>query len=494
MTSAVPLTGRIAGRYRIDRLLGHGGMSDVYRATDDAGGPPVAVKVVRSTDPELARRLIREARAVAGFDHPNLVRLLEADVQDEHAYLVMELVDGQTLAVALRDGPLPPDRCAALGSALADALAYVHRRGVVHRDVKPANVLLGPGPRVRLADFGIAQVIDASSATVTGTTLGTAAYMAPEQLAHHRVAASADVWALGAVLLECLTGNRPFEGPATEVVARRLAGAVPSAEGLPTAWRMLLTSMLEPDPRRRPEASEVTEVLRAPAFSRPWDPRPTEMLAAAGAAALAGGEGGLGDAATAVGPATLVRGTPAPLRRPAARRRPAALLGAAVLAAVVVVAGLLGWSLAGGATKAQAGHRSRTTTSTAPRATVASTSEALFRDVQQGEASGGLAPQVGQSVLSELGQALAAQAQGDLATAGNDLGVIDQAVTAAEAAGGATPAETTTVVGDVAALAAAMGLANPATTTTTTTTTAKPAPPPHGGGGGGDQGGGGHHP
>ena len=482
MTSAVPLTGLIAGRYRIERLLGHGGMSDVYLATDDAGGPSVAVKVVRSTDPELADRLIREARAVAGFDHPNLVRLLQADIQDEHAYLIMELVEGQTLAVRLRQGPLPPERCAVLGSALADALDYVHRRRVVHRDVKPANVLLGPGPRVRLADFGIAQVVDASSATVTGTTLGTAAYMAPEQLAHHRVTASADVWALGAVLLECLTGTRPFEGPVTEVVARRLAGAVPSTDGLPTAWRMLLASMLEPDPRRRPEAPEVAEMLRAPAFSRPWDPRPTEVFAATGSAPVAGVvAGGGGDAATAVGPATLAGAAPVPVpaRRSPVHERPRVLLGAAVLAVVVAVAAVVGWALAGSAPKADASHRRTSTTTTAPQATVATTSEALVRDVQQGEASGALAPQVGQTVLGELGQALSAQAQGDTASAGNDLGVIDQAVTTADAGGSATVSEATTLIGDVAALAAAMGLQNPATTTTTVPPTTAPPPPHH---------------
>ena len=476
MTSAVPLTGLIAGRYRIERLLGYGGMSDVYQASDETGGPPVAVKVVRSTDPELVRRLIREARAVAGFDHPNLVRLLEADTQDEHAYIVMELVDGETLGVRLRKGPLPPDRSATLGSSLADALDYVHRLGVVHRDVKPANVLLGPGPRVRLADFGIAQVIDGSSATVTGTTLGTAAYMAPEQLAHHRVGPAADVWALAAVLLECLTGNRPFEGPATEVVARRLGGAVPSPDGLPTPWRMLLTSMLEPDPHRRPEAAEVAEMLHAPAFSRPWDPRPTQIVVPG-----ADTDGALGAASTAVSPPTLAGPAPAPLRRLAARERPPALVGAAVVAAVVLVGALVGWALAGGTPKAQAEHRATTTTTSSP--TLTSTSEALVRDVQQGESSGALAPQVGQTVLGQLGQALSAQAQGDLTSAGNDLGAIDQTVTTADATGSATTGEATTLIGDVAALAAAMGLQNPATTTTTTTT--KPPPPPKGGGGGG---------
>jgi len=487
MTSAVPTTEPIAGRYRLERLLGHGGMADVYRAVDESGGPPVAIKVVRSTDPELARRITREARAVEGFDHPGLVRLLGTGVHDRHAYMVMELVEGPTLAERLRRGPLAPDRCATLGASLADALAYVHRRGVVHRDVKPANVLLGPGSRVRLADFGIAQVLDASAATVTGTTLGTAAYMAPEQLGHHRVGPEADLWALGAMLLECMTGRRAFEGTPAEVVARRLAGAVPSPDGLPAPWRMLLSSMMDPDPARRPEAAEVTDMLHAPAFARPWDPRATEAFAASNPAMTAvEGEpapGAEGAPTNVAGPPTLASPIYAPqaLRRRGRDRRRTMMLAAAV-ALLVLVMSLGAWALVSRPSPAGANHRgssTTTTTTTTPSVPIASAN--LVRDVQQAEAAGSLSPDVGQQIVSRLAQA-DAQAQTDPTAAGNTLGAIDQMIISADTNGGATAAVTATLLSDVAAVAQAMGLQNPATTTTTTTTPPKD-------GGQGDQGG-----
>ncbi|HMK63871.1 MAG TPA: serine/threonine-protein kinase, partial [Acidimicrobiales bacterium] len=361
MTSAVPTT-PLAGRFRLEQLLGHGGMADVYRATDVQDGTVVAVKVVRSSDPELAQRLTREARAVAGFDHPGLVRLLDAGLHEQHAFLVMELVEGQTLAERLRRGPLPTDRCAALGVSLAGALAYVHRRGVVHRDVKPANVLLGPGSRVRLADFGIAQVLDASTATVTGTTLGTAAYMAPEQLADHRVGPAADVWALAAVLLECLTGLRAFAGSPAEVVARRLAGALPTTDELPAPWRMVLDAMFEADPGRRPEAGEVSELLRSPVFARHWDPRPTQALR----------QRAVTEPEAPMSPPTLVAGEPAvPMPVPASlstprrqRRRRTVAVGSAAALAAALAGSLATWALTGSSTPPRRHPPAASTTTT----------------------------------------------------------------------------------------------------------------------------------
>jgi hypothetical protein len=515
MTSAVPTTDLIAGRYRLERLLGHGGMADVYRAEDAEGGPPVAVKVVRSTDPELARRLTREARAASSLEHPSLVRILGAGIHDQHAYLLMDLVDGPTLAEQLRLGPLAPDRVATVGTALAEGLACVHRHGIVHRDVKPANVLLGPGSRVRLADFGVAQVLDASAATVTGTTLGTAAYMAPEQLGHHRVGTAADVWALGAVLLECLTGKRGFEGAPAEVVARRLAGAVPSAEGLPAPWRILLASMLETEPSRRPEAAEVAEMLKAPAFTRPWDPRATAVMpaglaataaatAATGAAAAAAATADGHVDATAVvpaaaaavddGPTTIVNGPPTALapavsgarspRRRAGRER-MALVGSALIV-LVLLAALIAWALG---SSAPARRAASTTTTAAPTTTTtqltsATAAAALVNDVQQAVASGALPSDVGRTILDELGQALAAAARGDTTQADAALGSIDRTIADASASGTTTAQEASSLLADVARLAAALGVPDPASTTTV------PAPGPGGGGGGG--GGGGH--
>ena len=505
MTSAIPTTDLIADRYRLERLVGHGGMADVYRAVDETGGPPVAVKVVRSTDPELARRLTREARAVEGLDHPALVRLLGAGLHDDHAYLVMELVEGPTLAEQLQHGPLAPDRCAAIGTSLAEALAYVHAHGIVHRDVKPANVLLGPAARVRLSDFGVAQVLDASAATITGTTLGTAAYMAPEQLAHHRVGAAADVWALGSVLLECLTGRRAFEGAPAEVVARRLAGATPSPEGLPVPWRMVLGSMLDTEPARRPEAREVAELLKAPAFTRPWDPRPTELVPPVAGGTVTSPGTAAADA-TAIVPG--VEGEPTLTVRPPTdvapavstlastpRRRARRLAVVSALVALVLLGALVSWALSSAPAKPPKAANRPTTSTTATTSTTSTTTTtqltgadaagALVRDVQQGEQSGALSSSDGKNILDQLGQALSASARGDSAGTETALGNIEQTVSDASANGDATSAEASTLLSDVGALATALGVQNPSATTTT-------APGPGGGGpGGGGSGGGG---
>ncbi|HUZ40652.1 MAG TPA: serine/threonine-protein kinase, partial [Acidimicrobiales bacterium] len=205
------------GRYRLGTLLGRGGMSDVFRAVDEVNSTDVAIKIVRSPDREYAQRLAQEARALRRFSHPGIVQLFETGVNGDMAYLVMEFVDGPSLDQVLRQGPLSTAETASIGVSLADALAYAHAQGVVHRDVKPANILIGPDGLARLTDFGIARLVDTSTMTLTGTMIGTATYMAPEQLENHAVGPSADVWSLGIVLLECLTGERVFAGTPSEV-------------------------------------------------------------------------------------------------------------------------------------------------------------------------------------------------------------------------------------------------------------------------------------
>jgi serine/threonine protein kinase len=169
----------------------------------------------------------------------------------------MELVEGETLADLIRRGALPSDRVADIGARLADALGYVHAQGLVHRDVKPANVLLGVDGRVRLTDFGIARLVDAAKVTATGLTVGTASYLSPEQVTGDPVGPPADIYALGLVLLECLTGKREYPGGAVEVALARLSRPPQVPATLPAGWAGLLGAMTDRNPARRPTAQVV---------------------------------------------------------------------------------------------------------------------------------------------------------------------------------------------------------------------------------------------
>ncbi|MDT4915724.1 MAG: eukaryotic-like serine/threonine-protein kinase, partial [Pseudonocardiales bacterium] len=210
----------VANRYEIQELLGRGSMGAVYCARDVVLERDVALKLfpAEAADPQQAVRYEQEARVLARLSHPGLVTVYDAGIDATLAdaprpYLVMELVRGPTLADRLRDGALPPEQVAAVAAQLASALAHIHRREVVHRDVKPANILLRDAedgsryPAATLTDFGIARLIDGTRITMTGYTLGTANYLSPEQLNGGEVAAASDIYSLGLVLLECLTGE-----------------------------------------------------------------------------------------------------------------------------------------------------------------------------------------------------------------------------------------------------------------------------------------------
>src|SRR4051794_8889466 len=201
---------------------------------------------------------------LAALDHPSLVTVFDAgtDGDSNQPYLVMQLIEGPTLSDELRGGRLQPERVARYGAALADALGYVHERGLVHRDVKPANVLITEDGRVHLADFGIARLVDSAHQTKTGDVLGTPAYFAPEQVAGEPVGPNADIYALGIVLIECLTGKRPFEGTAMEVAMARLARAPEIPPGTTGDWASLLTAMTRRVPEERPGAEQVADALR----------------------------------------------------------------------------------------------------------------------------------------------------------------------------------------------------------------------------------------
>lgn len=282
----------VAGRYRLGEVLGRGGMADVHRATDTVLAREVAVKLLRSTADQASdrARFTAEARTLAGLSHRGLVTVLDAGVDEEHPFLVMELVEGTTLGARLADGPLPAAEAARIGQQVADALSYAHGRGVVHRDVKPGNVLLAPDGRVKLADFGIARLIgDTVRHTQTGTAVGTAAYLAPEQVRGEELDTSVDVWSLGLVLLEALTGERAYPGSPTESAMARLHRPPPVPADLPPGWSDLLRAMTAADPAARPSTAQVAARLSAlrqgppagPPGPPPYvEPAPTAVLTA----------------------------------------------------------------------------------------------------------------------------------------------------------------------------------------------------------------------
>ena len=270
----------LSERYHLESLLGRGGMADVFRGRDLTLERPVAVKVVRGADDEDARRFAREIRAMAALSHPGIVRLFDAGTHEGVPYLVMELVDGQPLPSVLEAGPLGAARVAELGRELATALAHAHELGIVHRDVKPANVLLGADGRTRLSDFGIAQLADATRLTTPGMTTGTAAYLAPEQLQGGDVGPPADIYALGLVLLEALTGSREYTGTAVEAAMARLQRDPTIPDELLAPWPHLLRAMTDRDPSARPSAGQVAVRLAGRAAQRGAAATPTMALSA----------------------------------------------------------------------------------------------------------------------------------------------------------------------------------------------------------------------
>jgi serine/threonine-protein kinase len=345
MATLSPVVGElIAGRFELEELVGYGGMSSVYRARDRLLERSVALKILHeqyTRDEDYVERFRREARAVAQLTHPNIVTVIDRGEQDGRQFIVFEYVDGENLKELLeREGPLDVREVVDLGVQVARGLSFAHSQGLVHRDVKPQNVLLDSDGRAKVTDFGIARSLDVGGMTLTGTVLGTGNYIAPEQARGQPVDDQTDVYSLGCVLFELLTGEAPYPGDNfVSVAMRHVNDPVPSVREFRQDVPLRLDWAIQ-----RAMAKDHTERFGSMAeFASELE---------AGRAELDGAEG-----ATVIVPPT-----PAPARaggRPRKTRRlvwPAVLLGIGLAA---LAGGLVGVVLLGGDGNSSAGSPPR---------------------------------------------------------------------------------------------------------------------------------------
>jgi serine/threonine-protein kinase len=259
-TSDPAETRLIGGRYRLGPVIGRGGMATIHRATDLRLDRAVAVKLLRpevSRDRDLAQRFRREALAATVLRHPNIVACLDTGTDGDQPYLVMDLIDGEDLAARLkRGGRLAPGQAARIGLDVARGLGVAHLRGIVHRDIKPGNILLAADGRAMVADFGIARLAADAEAALPGTTLGSVHYFSPEQARGCTTTPASDVYSLGLLLFEALTGTRAWTGATTDAIAlARVGAAAPSPRAIvpevPAALDAVVRRALAPEPGDR---------------------------------------------------------------------------------------------------------------------------------------------------------------------------------------------------------------------------------------------------
>jgi len=394
----------LGDRYLLAEVLGAGGMATVWRARDEVLGREVAVKVLSpqyAADPGFLARFEREARHAAAVSHPRLVTVFDSGIDRGTPFLVMELVTGRTLRQVLDEaGPLPAGQAVAVTAAVCEGLEAAHAAGLVHRDVKPANIMLARG-EVKILDFGIARAGGTAAWTATGTVLGTAAYLSPEQAAGYPAGPQSDLYSLGCVLFELLAGVPPFTAESQVAIAYRQVHDDPGAPsarrpGLPASLDQITARLLAKDPAARP---------------------------ASAAAARAGLLAALAPGATAVlpVPAGSVPGTPRRWRR----RRGETVLAAALAATLAALAAVLAAGPGSARPAAPAAHPAvtgpashapagRARQSSPPRRTpagtataaalppVAAAAAALVGDLQAGVADGQVAQQAGQDLFSHL--------------------------------------------------------------------------------------------
>ena len=340
--------GQTLAHYRLIEKIGEGGMGQVYRARDSKLGRDVAIKLIPpkfAEDPDRLARFEREARVLASLNHPNVAVIHGFEESDGHRFLVLEHVEGEELGQKIARGPLPVGEAVALARQIAAGLESAHEQGIVHRDLKPANVKLTADGTVKVLDFGLARVRDerpipedlqnsptmTAAQTMQGALLGTAPYMSPEQLRGHEVDARADVWALGCVLYQMLTGDAPFKGgTATEIMAAILErepdwDALPHA--LPPRLKTLLGRCLAKNPRERLHAIadvriELQDALDGSSGAPASPARAWTVMAATGVAAFVLGALAWGLLSTGTPVAPVSAGRPARLMIPVPRETP----------------------------------------------------------------------------------------------------------------------------------------------------------------------------
>ncbi|MBV9280070.1 MAG: protein kinase [Chloroflexi bacterium] len=275
----------LAGRYQLVRKIGAGGMGKVFEATDSQTGRPVAAKILMASDEDNLDALLRfyqEGALLSTLKHPNIVRVYGTFLEEQTCAIIMELIEGQSLAEVLRTGPLSLPRAKHLAHQAALALEYAHGRGIIHRDIKPGNVMVRPDDHVKVTDFGIARVVrhGATLNTVTGMTLGTPLYMAPEQIEAGKVDGRADIYSLGSVVYQMVTGRPPFEGddPLSIAFMHVHKPPAPPAEiqaGVPEDWEALILKALAKDPADRfQSAAQMAEAISRLGGEPSTDSRP----------------------------------------------------------------------------------------------------------------------------------------------------------------------------------------------------------------------------
>ena len=346
----------LSGRYRLQRLIATGGMGQVWEAVDSRLGRRVAVKVLKqefSSDPEFLERFRAEARTVAMLNHPGIAAVhdyseTDMDGEGRTAYLVMELINGEPLnSVIKRTGRLSLRHALDMLEQTGRALQVAHAAGLVHRDVKPGNILITPNGQVKLTDFGIAKAVDAAPVTQTGMVMGTAQYIAPEQALGEDATAASDVYSLGVVGYEAVSGRRPFVGDGALTVAMKHIKETPAPlpADLPPNVRELIEITLVKNPglRYRSGGQFADAVAAVRAGRRP--PRPNSAPTIKASPAAIPGQRAAVEAARAAGTTRprqpVTRSAPVPARRAFSSGQRALLWAAGVLGALAIISAIL---------------------------------------------------------------------------------------------------------------------------------------------------------